>query len=140
MNHNAYLLFDNCCAAAFTYYAQHLDARVMQSMTYSQMPNASSLTPEQAAAVLHARLQIGNTVLMASDAAPGLFKPMEGSYLALICTSDEEAERFYAALLDGGTAQTPLQETFFATRYAQLRDRFGMLWMIVHERPMPSGH
>jgi uncharacterized glyoxalase superfamily protein PhnB len=31
-----------------------------------------------------------------------------------------------------------MQETFFATRFAQLRDRFGINWMIIHERPMPE--
>jgi len=30
----------------------------------------------------------------------------------------------------------PMQETFFATRFGQLRARFGMSWMIIHERPM----
>jgi PhnB protein len=29
-----------------------------------------------------------------------------------------------------------MQETFFATRFGQLRDRFGINWMIIHERPM----
>jgi PhnB protein len=29
-----------------------------------------------------------------------------------------------------------MQETFFATRFAQVQDRFGINWMIVHERPM----
>jgi PhnB protein len=30
----------------------------------------------------------------------------------------------------------PVQETFFATRFAQLRDRFGPSWMIIREKPM----
>jgi PhnB protein len=33
----------------------------------------------------------------------------------------------------------PMQETFFATRFAQLYDKFGTPWMIVHERPIPPG-
>ena len=28
-----------------------------------------------------------------------------------------------------------LQETFFATRFAQVRDRFGVLWTLLHQRP-----
>jgi hypothetical protein len=32
----------------------------------------------------------------------------------------------------------PIAETFFATRFAQLRDRFGTLWTIIHERPMSA--
>jgi PhnB protein len=27
-----------------------------------------------------------------------------------------------------------MRETFFATRFAQLRDRFGTSWMLLHER------
>jgi PhnB protein len=137
MKLSAYLLFDACCAEAFKYYEKHLSGRIYGMMTYGQVPNASSLTPEQAKAVLHARIDVAGATIMASDAAPGLFTRMEGSYLALAVDSDAEAERIYAALVDGGSAHTPLQETFFATRYAQLRDRFGTLWMIVHERPMP---
>lgn len=29
----------------------------------------------------------------------------------------------------------PMQETFFAIRFAMLRDKFGTSWMIIHERP-----
>jgi len=50
--------------------------------------------------------------------------------------SDAEAERIFAALSDGGQALMPLQETFFASRFGQARDRFGMNWMILHSRPM----
>jgi uncharacterized glyoxalase superfamily protein PhnB len=31
----------------------------------------------------------------------------------------------------------PMAETFFAFRFAQLRDKFGTSWMILHERPRP---
>jgi uncharacterized glyoxalase superfamily protein PhnB len=29
-----------------------------------------------------------------------------------------------------------LEDTFFATRFSQLRDRFGVSWSIIHERTM----
>jgi PhnB protein len=31
----------------------------------------------------------------------------------------------------------PMQETFFAFRFAMLRDKFGTSWMIINERPSP---
>jgi uncharacterized glyoxalase superfamily protein PhnB len=31
----------------------------------------------------------------------------------------------------------PIQETFFACRFGQVRDRFGINWMIFRERPTP---
>jgi PhnB protein len=86
--------------------------------------------------VLHARFVIGDTVLMASDAPPGIFLPMRSAYLSLSVDSDEEAERLYAVLSDGGEIFMKLDETFFASRFAMLRDKFGTSWMIVHEKPM----
>jgi PhnB protein len=63
---------------------------------------------------------------------------MRSVYLSLSVNSDEEAERIYALLADGGQIFMPMQETFFASRFVQLRDKFGTSWMILHERPMPS--
>jgi PhnB protein len=50
---------------------------------------------------------------------------------------DNEAERVFSALADGGQVLMPMQETFFASRFGQVRDRFGMNWMILHERSVP---
>jgi PhnB protein len=48
--------------------------------------------------------------------------------------SVDEAERVYALLSDGGQIFMPMAETFFARRFAMLRDRFGTSWMILDER------
>lgn len=50
-----------------------------------------------------------------------------------------QALRFQALLSDGGESFMPMAETFFAFRFAMLRDKFGASWMIIHERPMPGG-
>jgi PhnB protein len=60
---------------------------------------------------------------------------MRSAYLSLSVPSSEEAERIYALLADGGEVYMPMEETFFAFRFAQLRDRFGTSWMIIHEKP-----
>jgi len=80
-------------------------------------------------------------VIMASDVPPDRFQPMRSVYLSLTVESDADAERVYALLSEGGQIYMPMQETFFATRFAQFRDRFGTSWMIMHEKPMgpPQG-
>jgi len=85
--------------------------------------------------VLHARITIGDAELLGAD-IPGA-EPMRSAYLTLGVDSDGEAERIYTALGDGGRVLMPLAETFFASRFGQVQDRFGMNWMILHERPMP---
>jgi PhnB protein len=82
--------------------------------------------------VLHARISIGDTELMAADIPNA--EPMRSAYLTLRVDSDIEAERVFAALSDGGRVLMPLEETFFASRFGQVRDRFGINWMILHER------
>jgi PhnB protein len=75
---------------------------------------------------------------MGADIPPERFQPMRSAYLSLIVDSTEQAERIYSLLSDDGQIFMPMQETFFAFRFAMLRDRFGTSWMILHERPRPS--
>jgi PhnB protein len=131
-----YVNFPGKCAEAFRFYEKHLGGAVGMMMTHGQAPDQSNVRPELKDAVLHARLSIGETELMGADIPNAL--PMRSAYLSLTVDSDAEAERIFSALSDGGEVFMAMQETFFATRFAQLRDRFGINWMIIHERPMPA--
>jgi len=130
-----YLNYGGNCQEAFRYYEQHLGGKITMMMTHGESPDPSVGPPEWKNAILHARMNIGETELMASD-IPGC-PPVRSAYLTLLVTSTDEAERVYAALSDGGEIFMPLTETFFAFRFGQLRDRFGASWMILHERPGP---
>jgi PhnB protein len=121
----------------FRFYEKHLGGEIKIIMTHAQVPDQTGITPEWKDAVLHARMSVGGTELWAADIPSA--EPMCSAYLSLSVRSDTEAERIFSSLSDGGEVFMPMQETFFATRFAQLRDRFGINWMIVHERPMPSG-
>jgi len=134
MKMNTYVNFAGTCAEAFRYYEKHLGATVGMMMTHGQAPDQSRVNPEWKDAVLHARISIGGTELMAADIPNA--QPMRSSYLALAMDSDLDAERVFSALSDGGQVLMPMQETFFASRFGQVRDRFGINWMILHERPM----
>ena len=68
---------------------------------------------------------------MGSDVPPERFQPMRSVYLSLTVEGADEAERIWALLSDGGQIFMPMEETFFATRFGQLRDKFGTSWMIL---------
>jgi PhnB protein len=137
MKMRTYLNYGGNCAEAFHFYEKHLGARIDMLMTHDQAPGVTNVKPEWAKAVLHASITIGETQVMASDVPPDRFQPMRSVYLSLNVDSDAEAEGIYKLLSDGGEIFMPMQETFFASRFGQLRDRFGTSWMILHERPMP---
>ena len=84
--------------------------------------------------ILHARFMLADTLVMASDGPK--VEPMRSAYLTLSLDSNEEVERIYAALTDGGEIFMPIGETFFAHRFGQFRDKFGVNWMVINEKPM----
>jgi PhnB protein len=131
-----YVNFAGKCGEAFRFYEKHLGGTIVMLMTHGQAPDQSKVKPELKDAVLHARISLGETELQGADIPNA--QPMRSAYLSLDVDSDAEAERIFAALKDGGEVFMPMQETFFASRFGQLRDRFGINWMIIHERPMPS--
>ena len=139
MKLTTHLHYGGNCAEALRFYEEHLGAKILFSMTYEQMPEPKDIPPGCEQGILHASMKIADTTIMAADAPPDRFQPMRSAYLALAVDSDEEAERIYALLSEGGEIFMQMAETFFALRFAMLRDKFGTLWMIIHERPMPSG-
>ncbi len=128
-----YLNYGGNCRQAFEFYQQHLGARITMLTTHGELPDATAVPAGWRDAVLHARLEIGGTTIMAADIPPDRFAPMRSAYLSLLADSTAEAERVYQLLSDGGEIFMPMAETFFARRFAMLRDRFGTSWMILHE-------
>ncbi len=135
MKLNTYVNFPGSCAEAFRDSEKHLGAKVGMVMTHAQSPDQSLVKPEWKDAVLHARITIGDTELMAADIPNA--EPMRSAYLTLRMDSDSDAERVFSALSQGGQVLMPMRETFFASRFGQVRDRFGINWMILNERPTP---
>jgi PhnB protein len=137
MNVITYLNFPGNCEEALRFYEKHLSAKIVMKSTFDQMPNPKDIPPGMEKGILHARFTIGNTVVMASDGPPERVQPMRSAYLCLGVDSSDEAERIYSALAEGGEVFMPMNETFFAHRFGQLRDKFGINWMVIHEKPMP---
>ena len=131
MKLDIYLNYAGKCEEAFRFYEQHLGGRITGMMRHGEMPG-SRMPEEWKNAILHARIEIAGTVLMGAD-IPGS-EPMRSAYLTLTVDSAEEAERLYALLSEGGQIFMKMEETFFATRFAQLRDRCGTSWMLLAER------
>lgn len=139
MKVNTYLNFPGTCTEAIAYYEQHLGAKLLLNMTFGQMGGDPKNIPPGLGkdSVLHARFSLGDTVLMASDGPKA--EPMRSAYICLNVDSNEDAERIYNSLTDGGEVFMAMGETFFAHRFGQFRDKFGVNWMVIHQKPMQQG-
>jgi PhnB protein len=136
MNLFTHLNFGGNCENAFRFYEQHLGGTVTIMMKQSQMtptPPAEQAGNEDR--VVHARLSIAQVELIGNDVPADHFLPIRSSYLYLAVDSAEDAERIYGVLAGDGKVTIPIAKTPYASRFAQLRDKFGVLWTIIHELP-----
>jgi|SRR5581483_3159320 len=138
MQLHTYLNYGGNCEEAFKFYEQHLGGRITMLMRHGEQPNAQNVPKEWAHAVLHAQMDLGGTRLLGADIPPDRFQPMRSAYLTLTLNSDDEADRVFRLLAEGGQVFMPMQDTFFASRFAMLRDRFGTSWMLMHPKPQTA--
>ena len=134
MKLSVYLNYPGHCEQAFRFYEEQLGGKISMVQRHGHQPEPSRLPPEWETKVLHARMEIGGTVVMGAD-IPGA-EPMRSSYLTLTVDTTDEAERLYALLAEEGQIFMKMEETFFAKRFAMLRDKFGTSWMLLCEPPV----
>jgi PhnB protein len=129
------LNFGGNCEEAFLFYEKNLHGNITAMMKQNQLPS-HNVPPGLENAVAHARIHLADVELIGNDVPPDRFQPVRSAYLYLTLDSPESADQAWNALVDGGEATMPIAETFFATRFGQLRDRFGVLWSIIHPKAM----
>ena len=134
MKLNTYLNYGGNCEQALSFYEQHLGGKITMMMKHGEQPGPGSDDPELKGKVLHARMDLGETELLAADVQPSRFQPMRSVYLTLTVDSTDEAERVYRLLTQDGEVFMKMEETFFAHRFAMFRDRFGTSWMLIQPK------
>jgi PhnB protein len=132
----AYLNFAGNCEEAFKTYEKILGGKIIAMMTAKGTPMESHIPPELVDKIMHARMMVGSTILMASDAPPSHYRPPQGFSVNIGVDTPAEADRIYAALAEGGQQTMPIAETFWAHRFGTCVDRFGTPWMVNCEKPM----
>ncbi|MGZ3913509.1 MAG: VOC family protein [Flavisolibacter sp.] len=131
-----YINYKGNCKQAFQFYELHLGGKITMMSTFRDMPDTANIPEERKEDILHARIEIGGAVLMGAD-IPGA-EPMHSAYLTLRVDSAAEAEKIYALLSEGGEIFMKMEQTFFASRFAMFRDKFGTSWMLLHEMDASS--
>lgn len=127
-----YVNYPGHCEEALRFYEQHIGGKFISIMRHNELPPNPAIPEGWKNAVLHARMEIGNTLLMAADIPDA--EPMRRAYLTLRFDTIAEAERIYHLLSEGGEIFMKMEETFYASRFAMLRDRFGTSWMLLCEK------
>ncbi len=134
MQLNPYLSFNGDCEAAFRFYERCLGGKIEMMLTHADAPSAEHVPTEWRDKIMHARLAIGDRVLMASDSPPGYFEDTRGFHVQLGIDDPAEAERVFRALSENGKVTMPFEQSFWAYRFGMLVDQFGVPWMVNCEK------
>lgn len=130
MNVQPYLMFNGRCEKAAEFYRSALGAKVEMAIHFKDSPDQTMVTPETKDKIMHMRMRIGDTAVLASDGRCGGSLVFDGFSMSINVDTPAEAERIFTALSDGGKVQMPLTRTFFSPAFGMLADRFGVSWMI----------
>lgn len=110
------------CADAIDFYKKALGA---QEIYQNKMPDGK---------VMHAMIQIGNSVIMLADEFPemGIVGPntLGGTSTILHIYTDDADKLFSQAVNAGAIPVMPIADMFWGDRYGQVKDPYGHIWAI----------
>ena len=124
------LSFNGQCEEAFNFYKQCLGGNIQAMMKWGGSPMADQVPPELHSKIMHAALTVGDSVLMGSDSPSDQYETPRGFSVVVAIDDVADAERIFGALSEKGNVTMPLQQTFWATRFGMVVDRFGIPWMV----------
>ena len=130
MQLNPYLLFNGQCEAAFKFYEQVLGGKIEGMLAHAGTPAEEHVPAEWRDKILHARMTVGDNVLMASDAPPDHYQQPKGFSVSIQLKDVAEAERIFNALAENGKLTMPFEATFWSPGFGMCVDRFGIPWMV----------
>ena len=137
---NVYLNFEGKTEEAFTFYKSIFGGDFSSLVRFREMPIPGVTVPEEDLdKIMHVSLPIGTEcVLMGTDTLPSLKQKLtEGNNINLSIhpDTDEEADRIFAGLSEGGEVEMPMGVQMWGDYYGMLRDKFGIPWMVNVNKP-----
>jgi PhnB protein len=131
-----YLYFEGRGEEAIEFYKKALGAEVEMLMRFKDMPADAAKAgcapkPELADKIMHASIKIAGSTVLISDGRCDAAPEFKGFSLTISAASAADADLAFAALSPGGQVFMPLDKTFFSPRFGMIKDKFGVLWVIV---------
>lgn len=134
---NPYLNFPGNTEEAFNFYKSVFGGEFTVLQRFRDTPEADKLPEEEQDKIMHVSLPIQNGhILMATDAlesAGHSVKTGNNQYIAIQAESEEEAEKLFNGLSEGGNIEMELQKTFWNAYYGAFIDKFGVSWMVNYD-------
>lgn len=140
MKVTTYLFFNGQAEEAANFYAEVLGGKIENMFRYASMPPAENGIPEIPEdfkqKVAHCCVMFGDNGISIADALPDDPRDFgNGGHMPTVhCDTIEQAETVFSKLsVNAKKINYPMGEVFYAKRYGELVDRFGILWAVMHD-------
>lgn len=133
---NPYLTLPGTAAQAIELYKKVFKVGPTTVQKFKDMPPQDGMPAPSVAGgerIIHAGFQIGNDMLMISDAPEGQDSTVimgTQTHVSLHPDSKEEADRMFGILSEGGEVTMPMAMQFWGDYFGMCKDKFGIRWMI----------
>ncbi|SFL61164.1 PhnB protein [Gracilibacillus orientalis] len=130
-----YITLEGRAKEAIQLYEETLGAEIISIFTYGEMPDMpNTFTDELKSLVAHAKLKVGETELMLSD-APGDSTIENGKRVTICITTNEveKSKQIYETLRQDGQVNMPFKEEPFSPGFGDVTDKFGVTFQIYTE-------
>ena len=144
---STYLNFNRQTEAAFEFYRRVFGTEYAGAgiLRHGDIPaeacGGNTVAEADRKLVMHVELPIlGGHVLMGTDCSESMGMTVRfgnNVFINLEPDTRADADRLFAALVEGGKVDMPMQDMFWGGYFGSLTDRFGVQWMINHQ-PMPA--
>ncbi len=134
-----YLNFQGNAEEAMLFYRSVFGGEFTSFQRFSQSPGFEKMPKEEQGKMMHVSLPLGNNhVLMATDLLDSMEQKLivgNNLYISILTESEEETDRLFHALREGGKIEMPVNKTFWGAYFGICTDKFGVQWMLSYEAP-----
>ncbi len=123
-----FLMFEGQAEEAINFYTSLFDNSEIIRMKMAGADGPGGSVAE--GTVQHALFTLNGHQYMAIDSFGHDFTFTPAISLFVDCSSEEELERLYDKLMEGGTAAMPLDDYGFSKKFGWVQDRFGVSWQL----------
>lgn len=127
-----YVHFAGNAEEAINFYAETLSGEILTIQRYADAPVPSDEDYKQK--IMHARLKVGETILMISDVFKGVPVNTNGNVdLSVEVEDADKIKEVFNKMAEGGQVRMPLEKQFWGAIFGMVEDKFGVKWMFNHE-------
>lgn len=137
MNIAPLLVFNGDCSEALPFYMKVFDGKQVKIQTYGDnkehlVKEHKKITPKWEDKIMHASfaLPCGAKFYFSDKEEDAEFHQGNAEAIALDFAKEEDMDKIYNALIEGGKVITPIHKAFWHAMYAVVQDKYKKVWVL----------